>query len=96
MTGIHVRSKSQPRSAPGSNSLQRKQQPEKQVPRRHTLGGSAFRPPEDSPVNVNDNNQVSILRSATVVLHYCLPFNFHVSYMPILYKYVQIKSLKAN
>lgn len=66
MTGIHVRSKSQPRSAPGSNSLQRKvQQPEKQVPRRHTLGGSAFRPPEDVPVNVN-GNEVSILRCAIV------------------------------
>ncbi|XP_071157969.1 coiled-coil domain-containing protein CG32809-like isoform X4 [Mytilus edulis] len=60
MTGIHVRSKSQPRSAPGSNSLQRKvQQPEKQVPRRHTLGGSAFRPPEDVPVNVNGNEDDS-------------------------------------
>lgn len=53
MNSNHVRSKSQPRSAPGSDSLQRKQQPVKQVPRRHTLGGSAFLPPEQIPMNGN-------------------------------------------
>ena len=53
MTGNHVRSKSQPRSAPGSDSLKRKRDPMNPVPRRHTLGGSAFLPPDELPLNGN-------------------------------------------
>lgn len=59
VSGSHLRSKSQPRSAPGSDSLQRKHQHMKREPRRHTLGGSAFRVPSDEiPVNGNNGFEV--------------------------------------